>query len=200
MTARTDTDGVGIPDYLEVTYGSQPFDGDSPFAAGAGDEDSEGGPAGDSIPDGLEQFLAFLGAEAPVTEQSDSDGDGIPDVIELLAGMAPLSDSVLDPSLVFDTDGDGIADYVELLHGSNPDDADAPLVGGTDDTDDTTGPGVDAISDALESLLVSLNATAPITTQTDSDLDGIPDYVEYLLVTDPFDVNSPAADLSLIHI
>ena len=50
VTARTDTDGDGIPDYLEVTYGSQPFDGDSPFAAGTGDEDSEGGPAGDSIP------------------------------------------------------------------------------------------------------------------------------------------------------
>lgn len=42
---------------------------------------------------------------------SDQDGDGVPDVVELVVGSNPDSS---------DTDGDGVTDYQEVQQGSNP--------------------------------------------------------------------------------
>ena len=64
-------------------------------------------------------------------------------------------------------------------------------VAGGNDTDDLTGPATDGISDALERNLVDGGATAPVTTMTDSDGDGVPDYFEVRTGSDPFDPNSP---------
>jgi hypothetical protein len=50
----------------------------------------------------------------------DSDGDGIPDYVELANGLDPLTSGL-------DSDGDGFSDLEELLAGTNPlDDSDMP--------------------------------------------------------------------------
>lgn len=45
----------------------------------------------------------------------DSDGDGVPDDVEIREGTDPN-----DPSSVKDSDGDGVPDYVEIGSGTNP--------------------------------------------------------------------------------
>ena len=45
----------------------------------------------------------------------DSDGDGVPDDVEIREGTDPN-----DPSSVKDSDGDGVPDYVEIGNGTNP--------------------------------------------------------------------------------
>ncbi|QHS11078.1 Ig-like domain-containing protein [Sinimarinibacterium sp. NLF-5-8] len=46
----------------------------------------------------------------------DSDGDGIPDIVEAYLGLDPLSDDAMR-----DSDGDGWPDFEELLRGADPD-------------------------------------------------------------------------------
>lgn len=74
-----------------------------------------------------------------------------------------------------DSDGDGVADLMERNAGFDPDDANNPVVNGAADTYDETGPA-DRISDALEFTLITAGQVGPITEQTDSDSNGIPDY------------------------
>ena len=53
---------------------------------------------------------ATMPTEDPPSD-SDQDGDGVPDVVELVVGSNPDSS---------DTDGDGVTDYQEVQQGSNP--------------------------------------------------------------------------------
>ncbi len=57
---------------------------------------------------------------AGADRQRDSDGDGIPDLVELALGMNPLTDDI-----GLDSDGDGWSDFEELLRGSDPRDPDS---------------------------------------------------------------------------
>lgn len=120
-------------------------------------------------------------------EVVDSDGDGIPDHIELEIGTDPQ-----DP----DTDGDGLTDGQEYYEyntdplvadtdGDGLSDGDEVLVYGTDPLDpDTDG---DGISDGDEVLRYRTDPLNP-----DSDEDGLTDYEElYVYGTDP---NNPDTD------
>ena len=59
---------------------------------------------------------------------TDSDGDGLCDMEELLLGHDPL-----DPCspAILDTDGDGLCDMYEIIHGSSPFAAESVLSVGT---------------------------------------------------------------------
>lgn len=191
ITTRTDSDGDGIPDYLEIAYGLEPFDPSAPYAAGNTDVDDASGPSGDGIPDGLESFVAWIGGSAPIDGTTDTDGDGVPDVIELQSGSAPVNPQSPTALEVVDVDRDGIPDYFEAILEHDPDDSDVPVLSGGEDVNATNGPNTDLISDALEQVLVTGGASAPVNQGTDTDQDGVPDWIEVNLASDPFSMDHP---------
>ncbi|MEP2023751.1 T9SS type A sorting domain-containing protein, partial [Reichenbachiella sp.] len=240
----SDTDLDGIPNYYELANGTDYNDGNSPSVGGAGspptDVDDANGPLETTlslsigrISSGLEHILIDQGAVAPITRNTDSDGDGISDWREVRDGTNPfdedsptsngsddsdgdgLSDGLeslvsaeggaADPDSSTDTDGDGIPDYYEVLNGYDPGDSEIPLAGGgaLNDTNDGTGSeegSVPIISDALESLLIESGAESPIELTTDTDEDGIPDYIEVVSMTDPFNPKSPTVQSDITNI
>ena len=60
------------------------------------------------------------------------------------------------------------------------------MVNGFEDVSNTTGPSGDGITDALEQILITGGASAPVTTTTDTELDGTPDYQEVWNGTNPY--------------
>ena len=195
VTAGTDSDGDGIPDYAEVASGADPFSAHDPLVDGDLDQKDATGPAGDGIADGLESWvLAQLPAGAargPVDRARDTDGDGVPDFAELLSGTTPFgSGQRTAPFAHRDLDRDGVADFREWLVDSDPLDADSPKVDGGADQDELYGPA-DAITDAQEAVLVQLGADAPVYHRTDTDGDGVPDWLEALFVSDLTDPQDP---------
>ncbi len=84
----------------------------------------------------------------------DSDGDGVPDFIEIQQGTDPT-----DPLSYKDSDGDGVPDFVEIQQGSNPNNKDSFL--------DTNKDGVSdyirqrSILTALELPLISVAWNTP---------------------------------------
>jgi len=187
VTTLDDSDGDGLPDVAEVRAGAWPFDAASPLANGGADDD------GDGLSNALEHVLRQKGARA-TTRTTDSDGDLVPDFAEVLAGFAPFERASPRLFAHSDADGDGLIDYLELVEGSDPLDPDSPLAGGSRDENDATGPARDPLSDALEALMIARGSSAPVTTYTDSDGDGVTDFIELQLVSDPFDPDSPLRD------
>ncbi|RED94425.1 T9SS type A sorting domain-containing protein [Marinoscillum furvescens] len=220
----TDSDSDGIPDYFELAYGTDPADGNSPIASGGDDNNEHGtvpdngmndtGINGDGITDALEYILIANGATSPISRVTDTDGDGIPDYLEVADGTDPYdasqpdvngdsdtdSDGIpdamesyiataggaADPSLGTDTDGDGIPDYYEVINGSDPANGNSPTLNGATDSDG------DGVTDAMEEILLAGGHPGPITADSDLDGDGIPDHVEAWTNTDPFNIASPA--------
>ncbi len=173
MAIPRDSDGDGIPDYLDT------------------DSNNNG------IPDSVE-----LGTDGLV-RTTDTDGDGIPDYWESFYGLNPSSsgdantkppgDNLsyflkyrygLNPSLQ-DNDGDGINDYDEIfVYGTNP---------LKTDTDGDGMPDVWEIAYGLNPLVNDGNE--------DADLDGLSNLEEYQAGTDPqarFTGGSPANDLQRV--
>jgi hypothetical protein len=199
-TLTTDTDGDGIPDVIEIRNGTDLTDGDDPVSNGDGGDGPGGTPPvdtdNDGVSNGLESTLCTLYPAADncpagspahnITPGQDSDGDGTPDITELLAGT-DLTDGD-DPlngggstTVAADSDDDGIPDSLEknmcLLY---PTLTGCPNPSATDDTDN------DGIADYLEVL----NGSDPtdindpvvggliVNPATDSDSDGVPDIEE----------------------
>jgi hypothetical protein len=218
ITATNDTDGDGIPDWMEVMNGNDPLDVNSPATSGAGDSDSDG------ISDGVEEYLASIGATTPTTTSTDSDGDGIPDVIEVKMGYNPLDannpttdgsaasddDARIKAGLAHylatlgantptysntDSDGDGIPDATEVANGTDPLDVDSPTSSGGGNNGNGVTNAVDALLQGLTTP-TSTGGTAtlvtPITKTSDSDGDGIPDWIEVANGYDPLNANSPS--------
>jgi gliding motility-associated-like protein len=102
---------------------------------------------------------------------ADSDGDGVPDSVEVQQGTNPNQSGD-----ALDTDGDGVPDYIEVQQGTNPNQSGDAL--------DTDGDGV---PDYIE-VQQGTNPTTPGALDTDGD--GVPDYIEVQQGTNP---NAPGA-------
>ena len=195
VTAWSDTDGDQVPDYLEVASDLDPFDFDVPLPDGSGDLANVGGPALDGISDALESYLLRRGATAPLTAGSDSDADGLADALEARSGSDPFAASSPAYGRAFDLDHDDVPDWLELASASDPLDADFPTFDGADDDDGgLLGPDGDGVKDGLEGWLLRAGALAPATTLDDSDGDGLWDVAEVRAGSDPFDAHNPRVD------
>ncbi len=135
-----DTDGDGYGDNQEVVNASDPLDPNSVPANGQPGVDTDG----DLLTDAEE---ADLGTDPT---NPDTDGDELSDFAEV--GFEPGSSTGTDP-LAFDTDGDGLGDGAELRQdgwGTDPtkidtdgdgyNDGDELFVHGTDPKDPTSAP------------------------------------------------------------
>ncbi len=197
---RRDLDGDGLPDRLEIGSGSSADDPDSPTDAGGGDDNGNG------ISNAVEAFLATLGIEA-VDAASDRDRDGYPDAAEVALGLDPIQASERDtdgdgvPDVIeafagadidgaSDSDGDGVPDAREIALGSDTLDANSPIANGAADDDG------DGISNAIEEVLRFLGAE-DVDGSSDGDGDGILDADEIRLGTDPFHDEQPVPWIAL---
>lgn len=96
-------------------------------------------------------------------ENADADGDGVPDLLELMYGASPLQ---------ADSDGDGLSDLFEIQRSTG-----AHLPGETDtDSDGTADPAEDVDGDGLSALAEQAAGTNPLV--ADSDGDGLDDAAE----------------------
>jgi hypothetical protein len=197
---RRDFDSDGLPDLLEISNASDPASSESPTANGAGDDDGNG------ITNAVEAWLLGLGI-APVDAVSDFDRDGYPDAAEVALAQNPLSatekDSDADgvPDVVelragvdidaaSDSDGDGVPDAREIALGSDPLDANAPVANGALDDDG------DGVSNGIEHVLEALGVGS-VDNASDTDADGVSDADEIRLGTDPLHDEQPVPWIQL---
>jgi len=120
-----DADGDGVPDSVETAQGTDPNDGSS-FLDPDGDgvpnyvEDRQGTDSNDGTDavdtDGLSDYDEVLRGTNPANP--DSDGDDIPDNVEVADGSLPT-----DSQSFADRDLDGVPDLIEINEGSDPDDS-----------------------------------------------------------------------------
>ena len=183
-----DTDGDGVPDYVELVDGTDPLD-----------ENSYKDTDGDGVPDYVEENDGTDPNDK--NDYKDSDGDGVPDYIEEKDGTDPddktsykdtdgdkvpdYIEEVIDNTDpndrtdVKDSDGDGVPDYVEeVIDGTNPNDKNDFL--------DTDG---DEVPDYVEEIIDNTDPNDK-SDFLDTDGDGVPDYVEGIEGTDPNDADS----------
>lgn len=110
---RKDTDGDGISDLVELLVGFDPLVVDTPAAC-----QSLVYPGRDLDRDGLSNCdEALIGTDLSLV---DSDGDGLPDKLELVGGT-----DYLNPDAVIDSDGDGIVNGDEITAHTDPRSSDA---------------------------------------------------------------------------
>ena len=196
-----DSDGDGLPDRLEIMFASDPLSSDSPTPGGANDDTANGvsnavefwlmslgilavDAPGDFDRDGYpDAFEAAFGMNPLSASENDSDGDGVPDVIELLAG--------LDIDASTDSDADGVPDAREIAMGFDPLDANSPVANGALDDDG------DGVSNAIEHVLQALGGSADPDVNTDRDSDGIGDADEIRFGADPLHDEQPVPWIEL---
>ncbi|MCB9390315.1 MAG: hypothetical protein H6512_12380 [Acidimicrobiia bacterium] len=193
--SNVDTDGDGVPDWVEVIMGTDPDD--------LNDVDLSTDTDGGGTPDWIEIMLG-LDVDNPGDDPfdpaavagTDTDGDGVPDWVEEVMGTDPDDPNSVDLST--DTDEGGTPDWIEIMLGLDVDDpADDPYdlsaVSGTD----TDGDGV---PDWVE-VIMGTDPDDPdsVDLTTDTDNGGTPDWIEIMLGTsttdpadDPIDLGSTA--------
>jgi uncharacterized repeat protein (TIGR01451 family) len=114
----------------------------------------------------------------------DSDGDGVPDSIEISDGTDPNN-----PADFKDSDGDGVPDLIEIAEGTDPNDAASILDSDGDSLADYIERGGDkdgdGIGDEFESSITDTDGNnIKDDLDSDADGDGIPDTIEGLTDTD----------------
>lgn len=117
----------------------------------------------------------------------DSDGDGIPDLVELY-GLKPNGDSINTNPNLKDSDGDGIEDNEELGFIIGDLTSDVPIAEYVRALKPHSDPAkADSDGDGLDDELEQLLGTSPIISDTDND--GLSDGFEIELWYDPLDSN-----------
>ena len=153
--ANDDSDGDGTPDYLDED------DDDDGVNTSGEDSDLSGSWLDDDVDsDGIPGYL-----DSDEFPTGDSDGDGLTDTEEALAGSDPDNP---------DSDGDGIGDAEEVGNPLNPTDSDfdgTPDVLDTDDDDDGIPTSAEGNSDPD-------GDGTPSHLDNDSDDDGLWDFEE----------------------
>jgi hypothetical protein len=196
-----DSDGDGLPDRLEIVTGADPASSESPSANGAGDDTANG------VSNAVEAWLSSLGIPTVDTasdfdrdgypdvrevalgmnplraDEKDSDGEGVPDVIELLAGV--------DVDAATDSDADGVPDAREIAMSFESLDANSPVANGAMDDDG------DGVGNAIEHLLQALGGPADVNQDTDTDSDGVADADEVRFGFDPLHDEQPVPWIEL---
>lgn len=198
---RSDFDGDGLPDRLEITIGGAPGSSDSPTAGGANDD------SGNGVSNAVEAYLASLGIE-PVDAISDFDRDGYPDAAEVAFALNPLSAAASDsdgdgvPNVIelmagvdidatTDTEADGVPDAREIALAANPLDGNSPVANGALDDDG------DGVSNAIEHVLQALGVAGGTDAASDGDADGLTDANEIRLGTNPLRGEQPVPWIEL---
>jgi len=147
------------------------FGGDR-LLGGSGDDDLDGGPGQDRCHAGSGTGTE-VGCEAMHDRvEGDGDADGVPDEIELIAGLAEGRS---------DTDGDGLSDGDEFELGTDPLREDSDGDGVSDASSDLDGDGLEARQE--QGL-----RTDPL--ESDTDADGLGDGDEVERGTDPLVADS----------
>ena len=105
LSRTADSDGGGVPDWVELILGTDPTDpADDPLY-----QDSDGG--------GVPDWIEIIQGTDPTNPDDDlvdldTDGGGVPDWIEIFMGT-DINNPADDP-LDVDTDGNGIPDWHEF--------------------------------------------------------------------------------------
>ncbi len=140
VSATSESDGDGMPDWFELTY-----------ALNRSSNDAGGDPDGD----GLTNLQEYQRGTNP--RLADTDGDGLSDAVETNTGtFASVTNTGSNP-LNADTDGDGVSDGAEINHKPvpmNPNLADSDSDGVDDAAElkQNTDPTVASASSALMPL------------------------------------------------
>lgn len=114
----------------------------------------------------------------------DTDGDGVPDSIEISDGTDPNN-----PNDFKDSDGDGVPDLIEMAEGTDPNDPLSILDSDGDGSPDYLERGGDkdgdGIGDEFESSITDTDGNnIKDDLDSDADGDGVPDTTEGLIDTD----------------
>ena len=183
---KTDTDGDGFPDNEELGAElSSPIDTDKDGIIDALDDDDDN--------DGLSTLLE--GKIGTSTLLKDTDGDGISDAKEVgnklddpdhLEALDTDKDGTID-ALDIDDDDDGLDTATEILLGTNSllADSDGDGLSDAKEIGDLVNQPKDSDADGIIDALDSED-------NTDTDNDGIPDYKEIKLGTNPEKTDSDA--------
>ncbi len=165
----TDTDGDGVPDYVEENGNPSTNPNDPKDFI---DTD------GDGVPDYVEENGNPVTNPNDPNDFTDTDGDGVPDYVEENGNPATNPNDANDFT---DTDGDGVPDYVEENGNpvTNPNDA--------NDFIDTDGDGVPDYVEENGNPATDPNDSNDF---TDTNGDGVPDYTQR---------DNNQGDLQIVH-
>jgi len=109
LTAPISSAGTGAITYSSSNTGVATVSGSTVTIVGIGTTTITATQAADA------NYLAATITATLTVILGDSDGDGVPDDVEIREGTDPNN-----PSSVKDSDGDGVPDYVEIGNGTNP--------------------------------------------------------------------------------
>lgn len=179
-----DTDGDGIPDYVEIINSTDPLDPCSPSH-----------PAG---------YTGYISTN-PIWQSSDCDGDGILNGTEYTVNTDPYNpcspypsptSTNFDPTNPIwgqsDCDGDGLTSGEEVLIGTNPflSDTDGDGINDGTEVTNSTNP-LDPCSPSHPAGYTGYVGTNLIWQAADCDGDGVLNGSEYSSNTDPYNPCSP---------
>jgi len=160
-----DSDGDGIPDNKEFGTSTIVVDTDNDGIPNQRDLDSDN----DGITDLIEAGGIDTNLDGLLDDQTDTDGDGLSDIVD--------PDSNGNPLPLPDTDNDSFPDFIDT--DSDADNiSDLVEMGGTDaNSDNLLDNAQDSNNNGLADLIDPSSAGTPLTL-IDTDLDGLLDYLD----------------------